>query len=160
MPAVPRSAVLDAWNELNQEDADPAAFAARFAVAQPVLSGWLRAAEDGIAGQDDRGLLYFLGIWIWLAFTRAGGATTEVTEDRILAAWENNVREMEELNAAPESRWLHHARAMTRDYRQGPLLAAVTEAVMDPGLTDKPRTDDLSGLIILHAKSVIDALDD
>lgn len=83
----------------------------------------------------------------------------EVTEERIEAAWEENEDEMSELEAADDRRWLQEARTLTRDYRQMALLGAMTESIMDPGLTDRPRSDDLSGIILLHVKTAIDALD-
>ena len=160
MPTVPPSAVTDAWNELNIEDDEKLAMhVAQFRMEQPVLAGFLQAAEEAIAERDDRGLVFFYGMWAWLAFKKCGGAAHEVTEERIEAAWEENEEEMQELAAVDETRWLHSARALTREYRQMALLGAMTESIMDPGLTDRPRTDDLSGIILLHVKTAIDALD-
>ena len=160
MPIVPPSAVTDAWNELNIEDDEKlAVHVAQFRSEQPVLAGFLQAAEEAIAERDDRGLTFFYGLWAWLAFRKCGGATHEVTEERIEAAWDNNEDEMHELEAASQLRWLNEARALTSEYRQMALLGAMTESIMDPGLTDRPRTDDLSGIILLHVKTAIDALD-
>lgn len=161
MPVVPPSAVTDAWNELNTEDDDRLTdHVALFRQEQPILAGYLQAAEEAISSRDDRGLIFFYGLWAWLAFKKCGGATHEITEERIDAAWDQNEREMEMLGAASQLQWMHGARAVTRDYRQMALLGAVTESVMDPGLTDRPHTDDLSGIILLHVKTAIDALDD
>lgn len=160
MPTVPPSAVTDAWNELNIEDDEKLAIhVAQFRAEQPVLAGFLQAAEEAIADRDDRGLVFFYGLWAWLAFKKCGGATHEVTEDRIEAAWEENEEEMQELAAVDQRRWLHSARSLTSQYRQMALLGAMTESIMDPGLTDRPRSDDLSGIILLHVKTAIDALD-
>ncbi len=161
MPRVPRSAVIDAWNELNTAEDEPLAIAvARFRAAQPILAGFLQAAEERLAERDDRGLVFFYGLWAWLAFRKCGGASHEVTEERIEEAWEQNQEEVEALAAADERRWLHQARGLTREYPQMALLGAMTESLMDPGLTDRPRSDDMSGLILLHLKTAIDALDD
>ena len=160
MPTVPPSAVTDAWNELNIEDDEKlATHVAEFRAQQPVLAGFLQAAEEAIAERDDRGLIFFYGLWAWLAFRKCGGATHEVTEERIEAAWENNDEEVQELGAVEQSHWLHEARSLTRDYRQMALLGAMTESIMDPGLTDRPRSDDLSGILLVHVKTAIDALD-
>ncbi|MDB6070368.1 MAG: hypothetical protein JWL81_1539 [Verrucomicrobiales bacterium] len=160
MPIVPPSAVTDAWNELNIEDDEKlATHVAQFRAEQPILAGFLQAAEEAIAERDDRGLIFFYGLWAWLAFRKCGGATHEVTEERIEAAWENNEEEMHQLEAASQLRWLNEARSLTSEYRQMALLGAMTESIMDPGLTDRPRTDDLSGIILLHVKTGIDALD-
>lgn len=158
MPVVPPSAVTDAWHELNDaEGGNLPDFAARFRREQPVLAGYLQAAEEGVSSRDDRGLIFFYGLWAWLAFRKCGGADHEVTEERIEAAWNQNEREMELLGAS--SQWHHEARALTREYRQMALLGAITESVMDPGLLDNPRTDDFSGIILLHVKTAIDSLD-
>lgn len=160
MPIVPPSAVTDAWNELNIEDDDRLTdHVALFRSEQPVLAGYLQAAEEAVSSRDDRGLIFFYGLWAWLAFKKCGGAEHEVTEQRIDAAWDQNELEMEMLGAGSKLQWLHGARAITRDYRQMALLGAVTESVMDPGLTDQPRTDDLSGVILMHVKTAIDCLD-
>ena len=160
MPKVPRSAVIDAWNELNAAEDEPLEIqVARFRAAQPVLAGFLQAAEERLAERDDRGLVFFYGMWAWLAFRKCGGAKHEVTEERLEAAWDQNEDEMAALAAADERGWLHQARGLTRDYAQMALLGAMTESLMDPGLTDRPRSDDLTGLILLHLKTAIDALD-
>ncbi len=160
MPTVPPSAVTDAWNELNLEDDDRlATHVAQFRAEQPVLAGYLQAAEEAVSERDDRGLIFFYGLWAWLAFRKCGGAAHEVTEERIEAAWEDNEDEMHELEAMNQGRWLSGARSLTSDYRQMALLGAMTESIMDPGLTDRPQTDDLSGVILLHLKTAIDALD-
>ncbi|MES2705552.1 MAG: hypothetical protein V4726_03005 [Verrucomicrobiota bacterium] len=158
---MPPSAVTDAWNELNTEDDDRLTdHVALFRQEQPILAGYLQAAEEAISSRDDRGLIFFYGLWAWLAFKKCGGATHEVTEERIEAAWDENERQMEILGAASELQWMRGARHLTRDYPQMALLGAVTESVMDPGLTDTPRTDDLSGVILLHVKTAIDSLND
>jgi hypothetical protein len=160
MPIVPPSAVTDAWNELNlAADEQLEAHVAQFRAEQPVLAGFLQAAEEAIADRDDRGMIFFYGLWAWLAFRKCGGAEHEVSEERIEAAWDENDDEMQALAAADERRWLHGARTLTREYRQMALLGAMTESIMDPGLTDRPRTDDLSGVILLYLKTAIDALD-
>lgn len=160
MPVVPVSAVTDAWNELNCGDDEAlAATVSRFRAEQPALAGYLQAAEESIAEKDDRGLVFFYGLWAWRAFRLAGGAEGEITEDMIGDIWDANEEEVRFLEASSPSRWLSHARGLTAGYRQMALLGAVTEAVMDPGLTDNPRTDDLSGVILLHVKTAIDCLD-
>ena len=160
MPAVPPSAVTDAWNELNLEDDDHlSTHVSQFRAAQPVLAGFLQAAEEAIAERDDRGLIFFYGLWAWLAFQKCGAANHEIDEERIDAAWSENELAMQHLAAAGDERWLHHARSLTREYGQMALLGAITESIMDPGLTDRPRADDLSGIILLYVKTAIDALD-
>ena len=160
MPTVPPSAVTDAWNELNlEEDERLAAHVAGFRLEQPVLAGFLQAAEEAIAERDDRGVVFFYGLWAWLAFKKCGGATHEVTEERLEAAWEENERGVAELEAAGDRQWLHQARGLTRDYRQMALLGAMTESIMDPGLVNRVVHDDLSGIILLHVKTAVDALD-
>ena len=63
MPKVPRSAVIDAWNELNAAEDEPLEIqVARFRAAQPVLAGFLQAAEERLAERDDRGLVFFYGM--------------------------------------------------------------------------------------------------
>lgn len=170
MPVVPYDAVLDAWNELNagagdgEEEEAPSRLdeiVARFRHEQPALAGYLQAAEEALetSALDERGLIFFHGLWAWLAFKKCGGADREITEEMIEAAHDANELEMEELAAAPEKGWLNHAREMTKEYRQMALLGAVTEAVMDPGLLDLPRADDIAGVILLHVKTAIDSLD-
>jgi len=152
--------VTDAWNELNLEDDERlATHVAQFRAEQPVLAGYLQAAEEALSERDDRGLIFFYGLWAWLAFRKCGGAGHEVTEERIEAAWEDNEEEMHELEAMNQGLWLSGARSLTSAYRQMALLGAMTESIMDPGLSDRPRTDDWSGVILLHLKTAIDALD-
>jgi hypothetical protein len=161
MQTVQENAIEDAWHQLHHEaipEEDVQDLVDEFYQEQPVLMGFLLSMEDDVTNADDEGFFVLYGAWIWLAFKISGRDDRMVTEQAVEAAYQRNVKEMEELNAAGPSTAEAQARGMTKSYRQMPMLAAVLTEIME-GEMEGNRVDDLTGMLTLHLKTIIDCLD-
>ena len=160
MQTLPPSVVEDAWGELDGADGGHVRrLVQQFRTEQPVLSGFLLAAEESVFAGDDRGEMLLYGVWAWLAFKRAGHTSAEITEETINAAFDENHRLFEALEHSTAPNVMDAAADWTHSYRQMPLLAALVSRIMSGNLEDPKRVDDFAGLIILHVKTLIDCLD-
>ena len=161
MTALPPSLVEDTWNELNADPAFARTTISAFRQAQPVLSGFLRAADDHLSEiGGERGSLLMIGVWAWLAFRKAGGATLAITEERVEAAFDANQLILGGLEESDEKNVMDAASDWTETYPQMPLLAGILQHLSggDP-VTDDPRgVDDILGLMMLYSKTAIDCL--
>jgi hypothetical protein len=151
--------VDDVWLELSScAPADIDTLLGRFRREQPVLGGFVRAAEECVFANDERGALVLYSLWSWLVCQRAGRATHEITEERIEAALAANSSLLASAAAAPTSDVMSTASAWTAGYPGLPLLAAILNQVMGGELENTARLDDFAGLITLYMKTVIDCL--
>ena len=130
-----------------------------FAREQPFLMTFLVTAEEEIEKMDDRGFLILYGMWAWLAFKYNGRSGTIVPASVIENARNANVREMETFNAAGDDAVDLAGRKLTKTYRQAPLLGAILNNVAEGEMESDHRQDDITGMLILEMKTVIDALD-
>ena len=160
MQTVSPSAVEDAWNELyNTTEAHAGDLVDEFVREQPHLAEILGAAEEQINAIDDRGFLLLYGVWAWLAFRKAGRSRHAVSSVVAEATLARNQRDASWLEGAADKPLLDAATSFTRDYRQWPLFSAMISDIMQGELEREESADDITGILLIHAKSVIDALD-
>ena len=151
--------VDDVWRELvSSSPTVVGSLVERFRREQPVLAGFVRAAEEGVFADDERGSLMFYSLWSWLVCQRAGRAAREITEEVIEAALSENSRLLHSAATAPPSDVMSTASAWTATYPALPLLSGILNQVMGGELENTRRVDDFAGLITLYMKTVIDCL--
>ena len=160
MQTVSAAAVQDAWHELYDTTEEHAAeLLDQFVREQPALAQLLADAEEEIGAVDDRGFLLLHGVWAWLAFRRAGRSDHAVSGDVVAAVLARNLRQTQWLEGAGNRALLDAAQDFTRDYRQWPLLSALINDILQGEMEREESVDDITGLLLLHAKTAVDALD-
>jgi hypothetical protein len=160
MDTVPLSAIEDAWHELyNTTEERAHELLDAFVKEQPELAHYLTEAEQEISKLDDRGFLLLYGVWIWFAFKLNGRDSTMVTATAVEAASNRNHTDMMRMGEAKQSLILDAAADMRREFRQLPLLGAIINDIMEGQMEGDSRSDDITGMLVLCAKTVIDCLD-
>jgi hypothetical protein len=160
MNTVPLSAIEDAWHELYDTTEERAQeLVDAFAKEQPELAHYLSEAEQEISKLDDRGFLLLYGVWTWLAFKLNGRDTTMVTAGMIEAAANRNHEDMMRMENAKQSLIMDTSRDFRKDFRQLPMLGAVINDLAEGQMEGDFRNDDITGMIVVCAKTVIDCLD-
>ena len=160
MNTVPLSAIEDAWHELYDTTEERAQeLLAAFAKEQPELAHYLSEAEQEISKLDDRGFLLLYGVWAWLAFKLNGRDSTMVTATMIEAASNRNHEEMMRMENAKQSLIMDASQEFRKDFRQLPMLGAIINDLVEGQMDGENRNDDITGMIVVCAKTVIDCLD-
>jgi hypothetical protein len=160
MNTVPLSAIEDAWHELYDSTEERAGeLVEAFMKEQPELAAYLGEAEQEIGALDDRGFLTLYGVWTWLAFKLNGRDSTMVTAPMIEAAANRNHEDMVHMSRAKQSLIMDASRAFRQDFRQLPMLGAIIDDLAEGQMESAHRNDDITGLIVICAKTVIDCLD-
>ncbi len=160
MQAVSAAAVQDAWHDLyNSSDDHAESLVDAFIHEQPHLADLLARAESSISTVDDRGFLLLYGTWAWLAFRRAGRSNHPIPASAVAAALARNQLDAAWLQNSSDKSLLDSARHFTRDYRQWPLFSALIHDIMQGELEREQSADDITGILLLHAKTIVDALD-
>ncbi|HWB05533.1 MAG TPA: hypothetical protein VG796_21120 [Verrucomicrobiales bacterium] len=160
MNTVPLSAIEDAWCELYDTTEERAhELMDAFVREQPELANYLTEAEGEIEILDDRGFLMLYGVWTWLAFKLNGRDDTMVTATAIEAAANRNHSDMMRMGEAKQSLIMDAARDFSKPFRQMPMLGAIINDIMEGRMESESRQDDITGMIVVCAKTVIDCLD-
>jgi hypothetical protein len=159
MITVSPAAVQDAWNDLyNSTEEHAQLLVEEFAQEQPALCLFLTDHEERITAMADRGFLLLYGVWIWRAFQMEGRDDAAVTRSAIAAAYERNRRHAADMGASHKA-LLDSAREFTRNYHHYPLFGAVMNDIMEGQLESEHLNDDITGMMLLVVKTVIDVLD-
>lgn len=160
MNTLPLSAIEDAWHELYDTTEERAGeLLDAFVKEQPELAHYLSEAESEINTLSDRGFLMLYGVWAWLAFKMNGRDTTMVSATAIEAAANRNHTDMMRMEQAKENLVMDVSADFRKDFRQLPMLGAIINDVMEGKMEGDSLSDDITGLIVLCAKTVIDCLD-
>jgi hypothetical protein len=160
MNTVPLSAIEDAWNELyNTTEERAHEILDSFMKEQPELALYLSEAEQEIDKLDDRGFLTLYGAWTWLAFKLNGRDSTMVTAGAIEAASNRNHSDVSRMESAKQSLIMDASRDFSAPFRQMPMLGAIINDIMEGQMESQSRQDDITGMIVVCAKTVIDCLD-
>ncbi len=160
MNTVPLSAIEDAWHDLYDTTEERAGeLMDAFAREQPELAHYLTGAEEEISTLDDRGFLMLYGVWTWLAFKLNGRDRTMVTASAIDAAANRNYEDMSRMGSDSGKLIMDASAGFRKEFRQMPMLGAILNDVAEGQLESDHRSDDITGMIILCTKTVIDCLD-
>lgn len=151
--------VNEVWTDLLTGSPEQVtAWIERFRRAQPVLAGYVRAVEEGVFSNDERGQLTLFAAWAFEVCRRTGRARREIDEEMIEAMLSENERLLAAVEAAPVGDVMTTAAAWTESYANLPLLGAMLREAMHGDLEETRRVDDFLGLLTLHLKTVIDCL--
>jgi hypothetical protein len=159
MITVSQAAVQDAWSELyNTTEEHAQALVEEFAREQPHLCAFLSEHEEMIESLADRGFLLLYGVWAWRAFQMEGRDDSTVSRGAIGAAYERNQLSAGMLGASNKE-LLDAAQEFTRNYRHYPLFGAIMNDVFEGQLESEHLNDDITGMMLLTVKTVLDVLD-
>ena len=99
------------------------------------------------------------GVWTWLAFKLNGRDGTMVTATAIEAASNRNHADMMRIGEAKQSLIMDASREFSKSFKQLPMLGGIINDIVEGQLEGENRQDDITGMIVVCAKTVIDCLD-
>jgi hypothetical protein len=160
MNTVPLSAIEDAWHDLYDTTEERAQeLMDAFVKEQPELAFYLSEAEQEIDKLDERGFLILYGVWVWQAFKMNGRDSTMVSATAVEAASNRNHADMMRIGEAKQSLIMDASREFSKDFGQLPMLGAIINDIVEGQMEGEHRNDDITGMIVVCVKTVIDCLD-
>jgi hypothetical protein len=126
---------------------------------QPFAGAYLMAVEETLLPESERGNLLFIALILWDIMSNGRAPLRKVSQEEIEAAEGENVKFLEELEAGSEMDHMEALQRLMTTYNQGPLLAAVVDALMDENQEDPDSAPDSVGIALLHLKTVLDCWD-
>jgi hypothetical protein len=126
---------------------------------QPVVVTYLITVDSDILNQDERQLLFYLGVAVWQMMSQGGTCLPTVTEDMLISAEDRNVKMAEYLQGETEAGFVEATKTIINSYRQPEVLRYVIEALMEGEEEDGIIRDENKGIMMLDLKTVIDCFD-
>ena len=126
---------------------------------QPIILNYLMASGDDIFNQEEREFLLYLGVVVWQIMSQGSTPIPEVSEN-VLDEVENlNIKILEHLEEESESGFIETVDEIMSRYNQTEVLRYVLEAIVEEAKEGNLIRDEMTGVIFLHLKTVIDCFD-
>ena len=131
----------------------------KFSKEQPFILTYLIAVDGQQFNEDERELLLYLGVVIWMMMSRGSNPLPKVTEKMIDDAEEKNIKMLEYLEGETETDFYETTDTILQDYNQPEVLRYVVEALMEDDDEDVDIQEENIGLMMIYLKTVIDCFD-
>jgi hypothetical protein len=127
---------------------------------QPLLVAYLAAVDEGILNQEERELLFYLGMVVWQIMSGAEKPLPKITEKTLLRIEKENLKMAESLKEADTVKFAEVVKKILQECRQPEVFRYVVAALMDEEEEeDNGVRDETLGIIMLDLKTVIDCFD-
>lgn len=131
----------------------------KFSKEQPFILTYLIAVDGQQFNEDERELLLYLGVVVWMMMSRGNNPLPKVTEKMIDDAEEKNIKMLEYLEGETETDFYETTDTILQDYNQPEVLRYVVEALMEDDDEDVDIQEENIGLMMIYLKTVIDCFD-
>jgi len=158
MKAVSARVVEKTWREMaGLTPAQGRELVTRMADEQPVILAYLTTVDQDILNQDERELLFYLGMVVWQMMSKGKTPPPKVTIEGLDKAEEANLEMLRSLASAPEEESGSAMARILTEYGQPEILRYVVEAIVEAVENNEIR-EESSGILMMNLKTVIDSL--
>ena len=130
---------------------------ARLSRDQPALLSYLMGSNDDHYNFDEKQLLLFIGVNVFLMLSKGDKKLAQVSMDDIEAAQQKNIEMFEYLEKEIPGEFQKTTDMIFKEYNQKNMLRYVIETLFDDD--DSHIRADRKGLIFFDLKTVLDCLD-
>ena len=130
---------------------------ARLSREQPSLLSYLMGSNDDHYNFDEKQLLLFLGVNVFLMLSKGETAIAQVSSDEIEAAQHKNIEMFEYLEKEIPGEFQKTTDMIFKEYNQKLVLRYIIETLFDDD--DAHIRADRKGLMFFDLKTVLDCLD-
>ncbi|MEA1927894.1 MAG: hypothetical protein U9N73_06775 [Candidatus Auribacterota bacterium] len=140
----------------NLEDEDVPRLIKNLGEEQPLILAYLMAYGEEM-GEDDQGLLIFLGLNVWQMMSEGGYSPAKVSEEALEELEDKNIKMIESQVEASESEISNFAEDLMNGYNQRNIMEYILRTIM--GGEGSLKEGDHIGVVMLCLMTVIDCLD-
>jgi hypothetical protein len=128
---------------------------------QPMILAFLMAIDDEVFNQDERGLLLHLGATVCEIMRQGAPRPKRVSEKRMDEFIERTDKMLEYFLEEPPENFEDSVRLIYQNHNQVNVLRYVVEALfeLDEDEEASEVRDEMKGLLFMHLKTVVEALD-
>lgn len=162
MQTISEATVERTWKKMAQlTDADLQQVVERMEKEQPEIMAFLMAADYDAFNQDERELVFYLGMVVWEMMRQGMPRPQQVSEERLYQLVERTDQMVESLMGESEGDFVAVATQVFKNHNQLYVLRYIVEALFEMEEDDDGTEirDDMKGLIFLNLKTMVEALD-
>lgn len=162
MQTISEATVERTWKKLAQlTDAGLQQVVERMEKEQPEIMAFLMAADYDAFNQDERELVFYLGMVVWEMMRQGMPRPQQVSEERLYQLVERTDQMVESLMGESEGDFVAVATQVFKNHNQLYVLRYIVEALFEMEEDDDGTEirDDMKGLIFLNLKTMVEALD-
>jgi hypothetical protein len=162
MQTISEATVERTWKKMAQlTDAGLQQVVERMEKEQPEIMAFLMAADYDTFNQDERELVFYLGMVVWEIMRQGSPRPPQVSEERLYQLVERTDQMVESLMGESEGDFVAVATQVFKNHNQLYVLRYIVEALfeMEEDDEDTEVRDDMKGLIFLNLKTMVEALD-
>ncbi len=158
MNPIPDPVVDKVWQriaELPEDEAED--LTTRMGQEQPALVGYMLAVDQDILNQEEREVLFYLGLVVWQIMSEEGELPT-VSIEAVEAADDANGKMLEEMMQDEDADLQAVAENLMTTYPQASILQYAVSALVEAVDQGEIRADNI-GVILIDVKTIVDCLD-
>ena len=126
---------------------------------QPFVFAYLMGIGSDIFNQDERELLFYLGMVVWQMMSQGTTHLPKVTEELLDKAEELNLKMIRYLEGESELGFIQTIKKIMEGYNQLEVMNYVVEALVEESDEESTIRDENKGMMMFYLKTVIDCFD-
>lgn len=163
MKPISEAVVRKVWRKMSRVTRKAGSeLAEELGAEQPAIMAYLLGVDEDIFNEEERSLLFFIGLVVWRIMKQGGAPLPTVTIEALQQAEAANVSAVESLSQGTQVDAEALVKKLLLGYGQPAVLGSVLIALMEPQEPQQEpgetvREENL-GVLLLDAKTVIDVL--
>lgn len=161
MEPISENIVEETWKQIGSTSPEDAPLIAKeFPRQQPFISTYLLAAGGDELNQDERQILYYIGLVVWKIMTKGDKKIKRISPAVIEEAEDKNWKMLNYLSKEKNDLdFIKAAESIVEKYNQKTVLKYVVEALEEHNPEEGNLRDQSIGTMFIYLKTVIDCLD-
>jgi len=125
---------------------------------QPIILAYLMAVGSDLFNQDERELLFYIGMVVWQIMSQGSTPLPKIKEKTLDKTEKLNMKMIEYLKGKSDTDFTNAAENLINNYPQPEVLKYVIEALIEKTEEGCLIRDENKGLMAIYLKTVIDCL--
>ncbi|MBN1761249.1 MAG: hypothetical protein JW863_23190 [Chitinispirillaceae bacterium] len=143
----------------NMEPEDAPGLVERLERRQPNILSYLLATGSDILEQEERAMVFFMGVLLWHVIDSLQIEVPELTLEMLVETEAKNFEMLEYLAGEPDSEFMDTVEKIMANYNQSDLLQYIIGKILQEPQKDVEITENHVGVIAIYLKTVIDCFD-
>ncbi len=158
MKPIPETVVQETWERIAMlPEKNAETLTTLMGKEQPAIVGYLLAVDKDILNQQEREILFYLGLVIWQIMS-SGNKLPVVAVEAVEQADDANAVMLEGMMGTPDSDLTSAAEKLLNTYHQSAILQYAVGALVDAADQEEVRQDNI-GVMLIDLKTVVDCFD-
>ena len=128
---------------------------------QPAVMDFVSGVEHEDLNEDEKELMAYFTVLIWLSFKKAYEAVPPVSQDLLQEVEDGNISQLQDMQQQGEDAMISDMVEMVDNFFQRPLLNYIIQGIMVEGEEDDEMevSEENQGVMVFSLKTIIESFD-